>query len=218
MYSIHHRTEDAMKDFGKIPSQEVISTTQKALTQNGIETFVVSNRTEALKKVLSFLPEKAEVFTLTSITLDEVGITKEVNESSRYVSVRNALYALDSQKQAREQRKLGTAPDFAIGSAHAVTESGIVMVASFTGSQIPAYAYGAGSLIWVLGAQKIVSSLEEGLKRIHEYVLPKETTRARKAYNLPETFHSYPSKILLFEKEIQPGRVKLVLVQEVLGF
>jgi len=78
--------------------------------------------------------------------------------------------------------------------------------------------YGAGSLIWVIGAQKIVSSLEEGLKRIHEYVLPKETARARKAYNLPETFQSYPSKILLFEKEIQPGRVKLVLVQEVLGF
>ena len=210
--------EDAMKDFGKIPSQEVISTTQKALTQNGIETFVVSNRVEALKTVLSFLPENAEVFTLTSVTLDEVGITKEVNESSRYVSVRNALYALDPQKQAREQRKLGTAPDFAIGSAHAITESGIVMVASFTGSQIPAYAYGAGSLIWVVGAQKIVRSVEEGLKRIHEYVLPKETARARKAYNLPETFNSYPSKILLFEKEIQPGRVKLVLVQEVLGF
>jgi len=188
------------------------------LTQNGIETFVVSNRAEALKKVLSLLPDKAEVFTLTSVTLDEVGITKEVNESSRYVSVRNALYALDPQKQAREQRKLGTAPDFAIGSAHAVTESGMVMVASFTGSQIPAYVYGAGSLIWVIGAQKIVSSLEEGLKRIHEYVLPKETARARKAYNLPETFQSYPSKILLFEKEIQPGRVKLVLVQEVLGF
>jgi hypothetical protein len=207
-----------MKDYGKIPSQEVISKTQKALTQNGMETFVVSNRAEALKKVLSLLPDKAEVFTLTSVTLDEVGITKEVNESSRYVSVRNALYALDPQKQAREQRKLGTAPDFAIGSAHAVTESGIVMVASFTGSQLPAYAYGAGSLIWVIGAQKIVSSLEEGLKRIQEYVLPKETARARKAYNLPETFQSYPSKILLFEKEIQPGRVKLVLVQEVLGF
>ncbi len=207
-----------MKDFGTLPSKEVISRTQKALMQNGIEAIVVPNRAEALKKVLSFIPEKAEVFTLTSVTLDEVGITKEVNDSGRYSSVRNALYTLDPKTQAREQRKLGTAPDYAIGSAHAVTESGIVIVASFTGSQIPAYVYGAGNLIWVIGAQKIVRNLEEGLNRIHQYVLPKETARARKAYNLPDTFHSYPSKILIFEKEIQPGRVKLVLVEEPLGF
>lgn len=207
-----------MSDFSRIPSKDVILRTQKALTQNGIETIVVPDRAEAFKTVLSFLPEKAEVFTLTSVTLDEVGITKEVNESGRFTSVRNALYALDPKTQGREQRKLGTAPDFAIGSAHAVTESGMVIVASFTGSQLPAYVYGAGTLIWVVGAQKIVANLEQGLKRIREYILPKETARARKAYNLPESFNSYPSKILLFEKEIQPGRVKLVLVEETLGF
>jgi L-lactate utilization protein LutC len=207
-----------MNDYSKVPSNDVIARTQKALTENGIETIVVPNRTEALKTVLSFLPEKAEVFTLTSVTLDEVGITKEVNDSGRYSSVRNALYALDPKTQAREQRKLGTAPDYAIGSAHAVTESGTVLVASFTGSQIPAYVYGAGTLIWVVGAQKIVSSVEEGLKRIRQYVLPKESIRARKAYSLPDSFNSYPSKILLFEREIQPGRVKLVLVKEPLGF
>lgn len=207
-----------MSDFSRIPSKDVILRTQKALTQNGIETIVVPDRAEAFKTVLSFLPEKAEVFTLTSVTLDEVGITKEVNESGRFTSVRNALYALDPKTQGREQRKLGTAPDFAIGSAHAVTESGMVIVASFTGSQIPAYVYGAGTLIWVVGAQKIVANLEQGLKRIREYILPKETARARKAYNLPDSFNSYPSKILLFEKEIQPGRVKLVLVEETLGF
>ncbi|MCX7788873.1 MAG: lactate utilization protein [Spirochaetes bacterium] len=207
-----------MRDFSKVPSKEAITRTQKALMQNGIETIVVPNRAEALKTVLSLLPEKAEVFTMTSITLDEAGITKEVNDSGRYRSVRNALYALDPKTQAREQRKLGAAPDYAIGSVHAVTETGIVLVASFTGSQIPAYAYGAGTLIWVVGAQKIVSSLEEGLKRIQQYVLPKESARARKAYNLPDSFNSYPSKILLFEKEIQPGRVKLILVEEPLGF
>ncbi|GAB4366356.1 MAG: hypothetical protein Kow009_03150 [Spirochaetales bacterium] len=207
-----------MSDFSRIPSKDVILRTQKALTQNGIETIVVPDRAEAFKAVLSFLPEKAEVFTLTSVTLDEVGITKEVNESGRFTSVRNALYALDPNTQGREQRKLGTAPDFAIGSAHAVTESGMVIVASFTGSQIPPYVYGAGTLIWVVGAQKIVENVEQGLRRIKEYILPKETARARKAYNLPDSFNSYPSKILLFEKEIQPGRVKLVLVEEPLGF
>jgi len=45
-------------------------------------------------------------------------------------------------------RKLGAAPDFAVGSAHAVTETGTVVVASLTGSQLPSYTYGAGTLIW----------------------------------------------------------------------
>ena len=92
-----------------------------------------------------------------------------------------------------------------------------MLVASMTGSQLPAYAYAAGTVIWVVGAQKIVKNLDEGLRRIHEYLIPKESERARKAYGLPDTFSSYPNKILIFNREIQPGRVKLVIVNEVLG-
>ena len=94
------------------------------------------------------LPAGAEVFALTSVTLDSVGLAKEINESGRYVSVRNALYSMNQQTQAREMRKLGAAPDLAVGSAHAVTETGTVVVASLTGSQLPSYAYAAGTLIW----------------------------------------------------------------------
>ncbi len=106
----------------------------------------------------------------------------------------------------------------AVGSAHAVTETGTVMVASNTGSQLPAYAYAAGTVIWVVGTQKIVKDVEEGLRRIHEHVLGLESARARKAYGLPESWSSFPSKILLFNRELQPGRAKIVLVDEVLGF
>jgi len=115
-------------------------------------------------------------------------------------------------------RKLGAAPDFAIGSAHAVTETGTVIVASNTGSQLPSYAYGAGTLIWVVGAQKIVKDLDEGLRRLREYVVELETERARKAYGLPADWKSYYSKILIFQREVAPGRVKLILVNEALGF
>jgi len=45
-----------------------------------------------------------------------------------------------------------------------------------------------------------------------------ESERARKAYNLPADFRTYPSKVLLFNREINPGRVKLILVNEVVGF
>ena len=73
-------------------------------------------------------------------------------------------------------------------------------------------------MIWVVGAQKIVRDVEEGLRRIHEYIVPLESERARKAYNLPSDFKTFPSKILLFNREVSPGRVKLLIVNEAVGF
>ncbi|HVO40825.1 MAG TPA: LUD domain-containing protein [Spirochaetia bacterium] len=207
-----------MRVWDAVASRESIAKAAAALTANGIEASVVANGAEAREKVLSLLPADAEVFTMTSITLETIGLTKAINESGRYTSVRAAMNGMDQKTQGREMRKLGAGPDFTVGSAHAVTEDGFIVIASMTGSQLPAYAYGAGSVIWVVGAQKIVKNVDEGLKRIREYVVNHESARARRVYGLPETFSSYPSKILLFNREVQPGRAKIVIVNEALGF
>ena len=206
-----------MKEWNALASREAIDRTLAALSANGIEARLAANGTEAKEKVLSLLPAGAEVFTQTSITLETIGLAKEINESGKFDSVRAKLNTMNQQTQRREMRTLGAAPDFAVGSAHAVTESGSVMVASLTGSQLPSYAYGAGTLIWVVGAQKIVKNVEEGMKRIEEYLIGKESERARKAYGLPESFRTFPCKVLLFNREVQPGRVKLILVNEAIG-
>jgi hypothetical protein len=207
-----------MRTWNAPASKETVERTMKALEANGIESHHVATGDEAKKKVLSLIPAGSEVFTLSSVTVDATGLGKEINESGKYTSVRNSLYSMDQKTQGREMRKLGAAPDFAIASAHAVTESGSVLVASLTGSQLPAVAYGAGTMIWVVGTQKIVKDVDEGMKRIQEYVVGLESARARKAYNLPEAFSSFPSKVLLFNREITPGRVKIVFVDQVLGF
>jgi len=199
-------------------SKEAIERTLKALNANGIEASLAVNGAEARQKVLAMLPAGAEVFTQVSVTLETTGLAKEINDSGRYGSVRNTLYSMNQQTQEREMRKLGAAPDFAIGSAHAVTETGTAVVASLTGSQLPSYAYGAGTLIWVVGAQKIIKDVDEGLRRINEYIVGLESERARKAYNLPAEFKTFPSKVLMFNREVSPGRVQLVLVNEALGF
>jgi len=206
------------KDWKRPASPEALQRALKALNANGIQTVLAADAAEAREKVLAMLPAGAEVFTQTSVTLETIGLAQEVNESGRFDSVRKKLTSMNPQTQAREMRKLGAAPDFSIGSAHAVTETGTVLVASNTGSQLPAYAYGAGTQIWVVGAQKIVRDVDEGLQRIRDYVVGVETERARKAYGLPADWRSFPSKILLFNREIAPGRVKLVLVNEALGF
>jgi hypothetical protein len=207
-----------MKDYKTPASKEVIERTLKALAANGIQAVLAPNAAEARKQVLAMLPAGAEVFSETSITLETIGLAREINEPGRYDSLRNRLNAMDPKTQEREMRKLGAAPDFAIGSVHAVTEGGTLLIASNTGSQLPAYVYAAGKVIWVVGAQKIVKDMDEGLRRIREYVLGLESARARKAYGLPDSWSSFYSKILLFNREVNPGRAHLVLVNEALGF
>lgn len=205
-----------MNNWKTIPTDEVIQRTAEALTKNGYTAVVVDSAQNAKQKVLQMIPEGAEVFTMTSVTLDAISLSKEINESGKYNAVRPKLMAMDRNTQASEMQKLGTAPDYAIGSVHAVTEEGNLLVASQTGSQLPAYAYGANHVIWVIGAQKIVENTQEGMKRIYDYVLPLESERANKAYNIASG--SFVSKLLILNREINPTRAHVILVKEHLGF
>jgi L-lactate utilization protein LutB len=207
-----------MKTWNDIPDDATIERVRTALAANGFEAFTVKDGAEAVSKVLSLIPEGTETFTMPSATLDSIGLVKAVNESGKYDSVRAKLVSMDAAKQGREMRKLGAGPDVSIGSVHAVTEGGSLVIASLTGSQLPAYAYGAGTAIFVVGVNKVVKNLDEASKRLEERVVPMESARARKAYGLPDSFNSKPNKVLTINGEAQPGRIKVVLVKEALGF
>ncbi len=206
-----------MKAFNELASDEIINNTAVALKQNGVEVFVAENGDAAKKKVYELLPKGGEVMIMTSETLRALNIEQEINESADYIAVKKKIAEMGEDK-AREKKMMGAAPQVAMGSVHAVTEDGRVLIASNTGSQLPAYAYGADSVIWVVGAQKLVTDIEEGKKRLNEYILPLETLRARKAYGLPETWNSNISKLLEISREVTPGRIKMIIVKECLGF
>lgn len=203
-------------NWDKLADDQALQKTAVALRVSGITALIVSNGQEAKNKVLELLPEGAEVMTMSSVTLDTLGISKEINESEKFNSVKNQLAKMDRKTQSLEMQKVGAAPDWAIGSVHAVTQDGKVVIASNTGSQLPAYVYGAAHVIWVVGAQKVVKNLDEAMKRIYDYVLPLESERLNKAYNL--TSGSNPSKILIINREIRPERITLIFVKEKLGF
>ncbi len=203
-----------MNDWSALASNESIAKTIESLKANGINAMVVENGEEAKKKVIGIIPDGAEVMSMSSVTLDTTGITKEINESGKYNSDKDTLAKMDRKTQEREMQRLGAAPEYAVGSVHAVTEDGKLLIASNTGSQLPAYAYAASHVIWVAGAQKIVKNLEQGLKRIYEYVLPLESERLKKVYGV----ESFVSKMLIINKEIAPNRLTLILVKEKLGF
>lgn len=200
--------------YGQLANEEAIQKTVKALGLNNFKAEVVKNGEEAKKKVLELVPQGAEVFTMTSQTLEAIGVDKEINESGKYNAIRPKLMAMDWKTQAREMAKLGAAPDWVVASVHAITEDGHLLIASNTGSQLSAEAYAGGRIVFVVGSQKIVKNTEEGIKRIYEYSLPLEDERARKAYGMP----SAVNKILIINKEVNPERITVILVKEKLGF
>jgi hypothetical protein len=185
----------------------------QALQARGFKARIADSGEHAKELVLAALPEGAEVHTALSETLSELGITAEIEESGRYDSVRQKLKALDRETQGREMRKLGAAPDYEVGSVSAVTDDGRLVVGSGSGSQLGAYAYAAGQVILVVGHQKLVRDVEEGLRRVREYSLPREFVRMQSI--------GYPgsllAKTLLIEHE-PSGRITVILVPEKLGF
>ena len=207
------KTLVANAEFARLASDEHIATAVAALTANGMEALAVESGAEARSRVLDLLPEGALVFTAMSRTLDTLGLSADINESSRYIPLRPQLKMLDRQAQEREWRRLQSSPEYVVGSVHAVTEQGQVLIASASGSQLASYVFGASRVIWVVGAQKIVRDLEEGLRRVREYSYPLEHERIQ-ALGMPGSF---VAKILMVERE-RPGRISVILVKEVLGF
>lgn len=204
-----------MTTWNTIATDGAIEKTIAALKENGISSMVVGSVAEAKSAALSLIPKQSEVMTMTSITLDKTGIETAINVSGEYNAVKPKLYALDRTTQGSEMQKMGAAPDYAIGSVHAVTEDGKLIVASNTGSQLPAYAYGSSHVVFVVGAQKIVPTLDDAMDRIYQYVLPLESERAHAAYGVPA---SNVSKLLIITKEVNPARITVVFIKESVGF
>lgn len=204
-----------MTIWNTIAADTAIEKTIASLKENGITSMVVGSIAEAKSAALSLIPKQSEVMTMTSVTLDKTGIEPAINASGDYIAVKPKLYALDRNTQEREMQKMGAAPDYAIGSVHAVTEDGKIVVASNTGSQLPAYAYGASHVVFVAGAQKIVPTLDDAMDRIYNHVLPLESERAHAAYGVPA---SNISKLLIITKEVHPDRITVIFVKESVGF
>jgi hypothetical protein len=154
------------------------------------------------------------VFNNTSETLEAIGVAEDIERSGLYQPLRPRLYQMDREMQGREMRLLAAAPDFVVGSVHAVTEEGSLLIASASGSQLGPLVSGAGHVILVIGGQKIVPDVSTGLRRIYEYCFPLEDQRARLAYGVP----SGVNNILIINRAVARNRITAILVRESIGF
>jgi hypothetical protein len=206
-------TVDQPGRFTTLPDEQTLAATVVALEEHGFSVEVVDSLDGARDAVLARFPDGSSVLTNTSVSLEEAGIAAAVNEGGPYQSARNKMMALDFATQLQEMKAIAGQPDFALGSVHAVTRDGTLVIASASGSQLASYVWGAAHVIFVVGAQKLVSTAEQARQRIAEHSLPLEDARAYAAYGQ----NSQIGKILEIHQE-NPGRIHGVLVRESVGF
>ena len=184
-----------------------------ALRANNIDSQVVDTGEEARRLVLGLISEGAEVHSGKSKTLQDVGLFQELFESAHYDSLRARYIKMDRKTHAREIRKLIAGPDYMLGSVQAVTESGDLVIASASASQLGPYASGAGRLILLVGSQKIVRDLDEAMRRIEETVFPYEDALVRERMNIS----TFIGKVLIIRREWVDGRITVILVRDPVG-
>ena len=199
--------------FTTLPDDRTLAPVVTALEEHGFSVEVVDDLDAAREAVLARIPRGSSVMTNTSVTLQETGIADAVNDSGDYDSARVKMAGLDFATQLQEMKAIGGQPDYALGSVHAVTRDGTLVIASASGSQLASYAWGAANVIFVVGAQKLVPTLEAARERVYQHSLVLEDARAIAAYGQ----HSSVGKILEIHQEL-PGRIHIVLVREPAGF
>ena len=202
-------------DWNKLADEKTLEKTVHTLKERGIEVTIVNDRKEALEKVKELIPKGAEVMNGFSTTLEEIGFVEYLKSGKHgWNNLHESILAeKDQQKQATLRTK-STLAEYYLGSVHAISSKGEVVVASASGSQLPAYVFSSPHVIWVAGINKITDDLDSAIKRLREHVFPLENERMKKM-GFPG---SMMGKIVIFEKEMVPGRLTLVLVKEKLGF
>ncbi|MET7514804.1 LUD domain-containing protein [Streptomyces sp. NPDC005480] len=186
-----------------------------ALAAHGFTVEILDDAAGARNRVQELIPENASVFTAASETLRLSGVDDDINTSGRYrAAVKPRAVTMDRVAEADDIRRLIAVPDVVVGSVAALTETGSLVVASASGSQLPAYAGGAGRAIWIVGAQKVVPDLDTALRRLEEHALPLETARALEVYGQP----SAVNQLLVLNAQPVTGQGIVLLLREAIGF
>ncbi len=200
-------------DFAAPASEAALDQLAANLRSRNFEVVIVDNGEDARTEVLKRIPVGATIHSGKSKTLEDAGLFRELMENERYDFIRKRTMKMDRKTQLDEIRRLGAAPDIMLGSAHAVTEAGQIVITSASGSQIGPIASGAGHLILVIGSQKIVPDLDGAFQRIKEHVFPYEDARLREAMGIGTKV----TRTLILEQDFTPGRTTVILVRQPIG-
>lgn len=204
-----------MQNWNTIPTKSAIAATIDNLKSRGINVELLANKSEVLTALKKLIPEKSRVMTGSSTTLNQAGVTDYLSSAkSNWHNVQNDIWSEDDEQKRSDLRRELLASEYFLASANAIAQTGQIVAVDATGSRVSAYPFAAKQLILVVGVNKITPTLDDAMTRIREHVFPLEDKRAQEAYGMGSTF----GKWVIIEREVNPTRIHVLLVNEILGF
>ena len=203
--------------YTSVAAPSVINTTMDALKANSFEPLVLSTKEEALAKIKELIPAGASVMNGASKTLEAIGYIDYLKAGTHgWNNLHDAILGEQDPAKQAELRKHSVVSDFYLGSVHALSQTGELVIASNTGSQLPHLAFTSPNLILVVGAQKITPTLAAAIERLETYVVPLENARLQSIYHIDTT---YAKTLILHKENPTLGRhVHVLIITEPLGF
>lgn len=203
--------------FTDLASEDSIQKTKQALEAKGYMVSVFDTGGEALQAIKDTIPPGSSVMNGSSVTLEQIGYTDFLKSGTHaWIDLKAAIMAENDPVRRAHLRKEATLSDFYLGSVHALTQQGELIIASNTGSQLPQIVFSSSHLILVISTKKIVKDLETGMKRLREHVVPLEDKHMLTLYGT----HTALNKIVIINGEAKSTRriLHLFLIREDLGF
>ena len=203
-------------NYAELATSEQVQQTVAAVQARGIKVHLVDTPAQALEKIHELVPAGSDLMTGGSQTLRHIGLEELLmSKNHAWNNLKDGILAENNPEKQGKLRAQSTLAQYFLGSVHAIAETGEIVIASGSGSQIPSYAFSSKNVIWVAGTQKIVPTLDAALKRVREYALPQEDKRM-KSLGYPG---SAITKLLIIEAEpaMLQRNVNLILVNHLVG-
>ena len=132
---------------------------------------------EANQKILALIPGEATVAIGDSTTLWQLGVLRALRE--RGTKILNPFEPWDKavpveafRKKNQQARREATLSDVFLTGTNALTQDGRLINLDATGNRVAGMFWGHPLSLVVVGKNKIVKNLEEGLERVRKIIAP----------------------------------------------
>ena len=212
-----------MHAFEKERNQKLAQKVIKGLASRNMEGYYAETREEALKKALELIPEGSSVSWGGSMSVEEIGLKKAILDGNYKVKNR------DTAKTAEEKREAelaAYAADYFLASSNAMTEDGILVNIDGNANRVSCIAYGPLHVLMIVGMNKIAKDIDAAVSRARGIAAPgncqrfpiKTPCKVNGACANCKSTDTICCQFLITRFSLHPGRIKVILVNEDLGF
>lgn len=205
----------------KLRAQTII----KGLEKRNMEGVFCETKEDALTKALSYIEEGSSVTWGGSMSISEIGLMDAVKNCNYEIIDRSVAKNYDEQREIFSKAVLA---DYYLMSSNAITLDGELINIDGTGNRVACLTYGPKNVIMIVGMNKVVNDVEDGIKRVRNFASPPNTLRLGLKTPCSMTGRCGDcygdtcicSQIVVTRRQsaAMRGRIKIILVGESLGY